>query len=171
MLSSKLRRVALSVAGCAFALLVAFALLHHFRHVKPVVAGDRVPSLDMTSLSGRSVVLTPLKRGVTVYNVFTTWCPSCREETPALAKLADKLRRQGVQFVGIDQGEPAAPIAAFALQFGISYPIVVDNGHLSNAVLGARVIPRTIVVKDGVVKAIAVGPITPHALETMIGTV
>lgn len=165
------RRVAAPLIACVVFLLAGAFVLHHFRRVKAVTAGDRVPALAMTGLNGGPVTLRPLTRGVTVYNIFATWCPSCREEMPALSRAARMLRARGIQVIGIDQDESAGSIEAFVAHFGISYPIVVDTGHVSNAVLGARVIPQTVVVKDGIVKAIAVGPITTRALEHMIGTV
>lgn len=174
MLSSKQRRrAAPPLIACALALLAVAAIVvhHHFDRVRAVKTGDRVPALAMMSLNGDPVTLRPLEHGITVYNIFTTWCPGCREETPGFARIAQRLRARGVRVVGIDQGEPSAPIASFATQFGLDYPIVIDTGHVSNAVLGARVIPQTVVVKDGVVTSIAVGPITPQTLEAMIGTV
>ena len=162
-------RIAGTIIAIAIVLVLgAHALRHHAR--APVKAGDRVPALQVVDLSGAPVTLNP-GRGVVVYNVFTTWCPSCKEETPAFARAAERLRSRGVQVVGIDQGEGAQAISSFADRFRMRYPIVIDTTHVTNAVLGARVIPQTVVVKDGIVKAIAVGPITPDELDRMIGAV
>ena len=173
MLSAKHRRPLVpALVACAFVVLVlAVYAVHHSHHIRAVKAGDRVPAFTMTDLQGTPVTMQPLQHGVTVYNIFTSWCPGCREETPAFARFADRLRARGVQVVGIDQGEPATSIETFEQQFNVRYPIVVDTDHLSNAIFGARVIPQTVVVKDGVVKAIAVGPLTPEDVEAMIGTV
>lgn len=163
------RRVAAVILACALVFGIGLYLRHHHA-VAAVHTGDRIPTMAFSDLRGAPVTLQP-QRGVTVYNVFTSWCPSCKEETPALARAADGLRERGIRIIGIDQGESPGAVASFVGRYGVPYPILVDTSRVTNAVLGARIIPETVVVRDGIVKAIAVGPITPEQLEQMIGTV
>lgn len=163
-------RVAAALLACIAVLALGFyaARRHHVVHA--VKAGDRAPVMEVSDLRGAPVTLQS-DRGITVYNVFTSWCPSCREETPALARAAGSLRARGIRLIGIDQGESAGAVSSFVDRYRLTYPILVDTSHVTNQVLGARVIPETVVVKDGIVKAIAVGPITPEQLDQLIGTV
>ena len=150
------------LAAAAF----GYRLLHH-HGAHPVRTGEPLPALSLVGLDGNAVRIGP-QHGTVVYNVFTTWCPSCRAETPALARAAATLRKHGIEMIGIDQGEPASAVSAFAVEFRLGYPIVVDPDRQTNALLGARVIPETIIVRDGVVRAISVGPLEGDALQRLV---
>lgn len=152
--------------GLLVAAALGYRLLHHHA-AHPVRTGEPLPALSLVGLDGNSVRIGP-QRGTIVYNVFTTWCPSCRAETPALARAAAALHKHGIEMIGIDQGEPASAVSAFASEFQVGYPIVVDPDRQTNTLLGARVIPETIVVRDGVVRAISVGPLEGDALERLV---
>lgn len=134
----------------------------------PARVNEAVRSMRYTALDGSSVNLAAGQRGTYVYNVFTTWCPSCREELPAFSKLARRLQARGVKVVGIDQAEAAPKIADFAREQGLAYPVVIDADRTSNAVLGANLIPTTVVVRDGIVRAQWSGPLAPGDLERLV---
>ena len=146
----------------------ALVLRYHYHHgIHPVRPGEALPALNLVALDGSSIQVKPT-HGTVVYNVFATWCPPCREETPTIARAAVTLQKHGIRVVGIDQGEPASAVNAFAKEFGLGYPIVVDPDHQTNVLLGARVIPETIVVRDGVVRAMAVGPLDQDSLDRLV---
>jgi thiol-disulfide isomerase/thioredoxin len=129
-------------------------------------AGDRLPNVPLQNVDGGAVALgNGLSRGVVVYNVFASWCPPCRAETPDVVRASGALARDGVRFVGIDQGESTQTVIAFTRAFGIHYTVLVDASHATTTELGARVIPETIVVRDGVVRNILLGPQTAPEIE------
>lgn len=165
MVQARQRWLPLILGVLAAAALTVLARHHHGSH--PVKTGETLPALSLVALDGRDVQLGP-KHGTVVYNVFTTWCPSCRAETPSLARAAAALRKHGIEMIGIDQGEQASAVSAFVDEFRVGYPVVVDPNRQTNALLGARVIPETIVVRDGVVRAMAVGPLDGDALQKLV---
>lgn len=131
----------------------------HFHH-HVLRAGDRLVSIQLSSLYGESYTLSPV-RSPTVINVFATWCTPCREETPGFASVAHGLRARGIRVVGIDQEESAAAVSAFAQQFALPYPVYIDTSGVTHDLLGARVIPTTILVNsDGVIVWEHAGPLT-----------
>ncbi len=131
--------------------------------------GQPLPALSFTNIDGSAQTIGPstLPARVTVLNIFTSWCPSCKEETPALAAAARTLHRNGIAVIGIDQDEPASAVALFSQEHGLTYPILIDTSRASTTVLGARIIPQTIVVKNGVVSHIAVGPLTEAQIVSL----
>ena len=135
---------------------------------RPVRTGERFPALAFSDLDGKAVVTANPPSGIVVYNVFATWCVPCREETPELRRAAAEFAKRGIRVVGIDQGEPSGAVAAFAQEFGLGYPLLVDTTHQTSQVLGARVIPETIVVRDGIVRSISVGPMTSSDFERVV---
>lgn len=138
---------------------------------QPVRPGDRMRPLRLTAVDGSSMTFDPQSlQGTTVFNVFTSWCPSCRAEAPDIADAAREFSSRGVRFVGIDQAEPLSVAARLRDAEGLPFPVFVDESALSKTVLGARMIPTTVVVKNGVVTGVAYGPLTRNQLSTLVHT-
>lgn len=139
--------------------------------VAPLRPGDSVPTLRFTALDGTAAAIFDpgALRGTTVFNVFTSWCPSCREEAPALARVAATLQPRGVRFVGVDQAEPPQTVRALVAEQHLPYDVVIDDsGAVSKQLFGARMIPTTVVVKDGRVTGVAYGPLTEAQMRTLV---
>jgi thiol-disulfide isomerase/thioredoxin len=145
------------VALVALALVGARAVRHMHHHV--LHTGDRLVPIQLSSLYGAPYTLERSRRP-TIINVFATWCTPCREETPGFAAAAAGLRARGFDIVGIDQQESAAAVSAFAREFALPYPVYIDTSGITHDLLGARVIPTTIVVNaDGVIVWEHAGPL------------
>ncbi|HEY8313042.1 MAG TPA: TlpA disulfide reductase family protein [Candidatus Baltobacteraceae bacterium] len=113
---------------------------------RPLHVGDRLTSLKLTGLDGKTTWLSN-QGHPQIINVFATWCTECKAETPALARVASTLKSKGVQLIGIDQAETGTVVEQFAQSNGLRYPIYLDaGGGVTHTVLGARFIPTTIVV-------------------------
>ena len=146
------------------ALVVAAAVLlavHHARdHVRLLHPGDRLAGIRVASLNGMPVALG--RTGHTrIINIFATWCTECIAEMPDLAAAARKLQQRGVDVIGIDQEESSSKVEQFAQQYGLSYPLYIDNDGITHAALGARYIPTTIVVAaDGTILSEHIGPLS-----------
>lgn len=54
----------------------------------PAGAGAPLPDTPFLDAQGKSVKLADLASGVTVVNLWATWCAPCRAEMPTLARLA-----------------------------------------------------------------------------------
>src|SRR5579863_2195270 len=134
----------------------------------PVGAGQPFPKLTFQTLDGSTEILTPAPGRVTFVNVFATWCPPCKAETPDLAAFAKAESGRGVDVVGIDQEETPDAVDAFRQAFGTTYPMVIDTGRITKDLLGARIIPRTLVVDGhGIVRAEVSGPMTRAQMDQL----
>ena len=134
---------------------------------KALRVNDAMRPLALRTLDDKPVTLTGHERSVVVYNIFTTWCGSCREEAAEVARASTELARKGIITIGIDQGESPQAIASYAQTFGASYPMVIDDDRATNAAFGISFIPTTVVVRDGVVRAIVSGPLRARELIAM----
>jgi thiol-disulfide isomerase/thioredoxin len=133
-----------------------------------VQVGQALPQMSFADLDGTTKPLTLTTGRVTFVNVFATWCPPCKAETPDLTAFAARMSAKGVDVIGIDQEETQAQVRAFAEHYGIRYPIVIDTGRETKDVLGARIIPRTIVVDGkGIVRAVISGPMTADQMTKL----
>lgn len=153
------------LAGAALAafILGAARVEQHFHH-HVLHTGDRLLPIAVSSLYGGSYTFTPAQRP-TVINIFATWCTPCREETPGFAAAAKDLRAHGVDIVAIDQEESADAVTRFVKEFDLPYRVYIDTSGVTHDLLGARVIPTTIVVNaQGIIVWEHAGPLTAAQL-------
>jgi thiol-disulfide isomerase/thioredoxin len=61
-----------------------------------------------------------------VVNLFGSWCPPCKAEAPDLATFAEQ--NPDAQVVGIACEDTQDAAEDFMAQFGLSYPLVLDDG-------------------------------------------
>ena len=61
-----------------------------------------------------------------VVNLFGSWCPPCNAEAPDLATFAKD--NPGAQVVGIASEDTQQAAEDFMAQYGLTYPLVVDDG-------------------------------------------
>ena len=166
-----MQRVALRRAGALIAIpviLVAAAVgIRHISRQHPASPGKPLPVISLIDLSGAPATVRP-QAGTTLYNVFATWCAPCAIEMPALSSAAPRLRARGISIVGIDQGDSIESVRSFAARYDLRYPILIDDDKRTNTLLGARIIPETVLVRDGIVVQIFVGPLSPATLDELV---
>ena len=154
-------------AACVIAMVFAAGGCGFHLHPSATV-GKPLPDLAFTTLDGSSEQLQPTHGRITFVNVFATWCPPCKAETPDLVAFAAAWKGRGVDVVGIDQEETAPLVEAFRARYGITYPTLIDSSRQTKDQLGARVIPHTIVIDGtGVVRAIVSGPMTRSQMDDL----
>jgi thiol-disulfide isomerase/thioredoxin len=119
-----------------------------------VVLGQPAPDFKLTTLDGKAVTLADYRGKTLVINVWGSWCPPCRIETPDLVAEA-KADGAQVAFLGIDTTETASVARAFTAAKGVTYPQVVTTADSAFARdYDIRNYPTTIVIDpQGVVRA------------------
>lgn len=113
-----------------------------------------VPGFDTAALKG----------GVTVVNVFASWCIPCRDEHPLLVTLKE---RSGARLFGINQRDVPENARAFLTELGNPYDAIgTDSDARVSIDWGVYGVPETFVVDaNGVITFKHVGPITLETLE------
>jgi thiol-disulfide isomerase/thioredoxin len=172
-------RVGALIVGILVVVAAIFAFAHRgrvatsLRHAmlgqgSPIAVGKPFPALDLTSPEGAPVHFTPAPGKVTIVNVFATWCPPCRAETPAFANFSKSPASRGVDITAIDRAETAQKVDAFRHDYGLTFPYFIDDGSATKDILGARAMPVTIVVDGrGIVRADIAGPLTVDRLDAL----
>lgn len=186
----KLTAVALAatiaLAGCA-----DDPLAQQFRQGdnKNYIAGDgtvtefqnpasRLSSNPWASIteSGGVISSTDLVGQVVVLNFWYAGCAPCRAEAKDLQVIKTEFAKQGVQVLGVNVRDTAPTILAFARNFKIDYPSIVDasSGDVLLAYTGIvtpQAVPTTIVLDSkGRVSARILGRFEPSILRTLIKT-
>lgn len=104
---------------------------------------------------------------VVVVNFWYASCPPCREEAPDLESLRAQYEGDDVAFVGVNVSDDAGTARAFATEFGVGYPSIIDvddNGvqlAFADGILRPNSVPTTLILdREGRVAARLSGLIT-----------
>ncbi len=135
----------------------------------PARIGAPIGNFTLTDLSGKQVQLSDYAGRPVLLNAWATWCPPCQAEMPDLNAYYQAHRSQGFVILAINAGETSAQASAFATRLGLSFPILLDPTEALMDTLHIADFPTSILVgRDGVVKAIHVGRLTPAMLQKEI---
>lgn len=82
--------------------------------------GAPVPAITLPNIAGGTLPLRDPHGRVTVLVVFAAWCDPCRENLPAIERLA---RSSHAPFLGIDELESPAKARALVSEYGVTFPV------------------------------------------------
>jgi thiol-disulfide isomerase/thioredoxin len=140
----------------------------------PVAEREILPPITGALLQGGNFDSRELRGMVVVYNVWGSWCAPCREEAPALRKLAKQTRPDGVRFIGINVRDNDASALAFERRYEIPYPSI-RTGDSQDALLAfgpklpPSAVPSTMIVdREGRLAARVIGKITYGTLSALM---
>lgn len=92
-----------------------------------LTAGSKAPAFELKTLDGKTFSLTDaLSGGPVVLAFFKVSCPTCQYTLPFLERLHKAYGKNGVTLVGVSQND-AKDTAAFNKEFGISFPVLLDD--------------------------------------------
>ena len=129
----------------------------------------RTRLFTLKATDGRTVRLSDYRGKTLVLNVWATWCPPCREETPDLVKAYSSLAGPNVAFLGVDDTEQAPIVRAFVADKGVPYPQAIDTEKTFSNAYDIRYFPTTFVIdRDGIIRARNIDIVTPAMLHDFV---
>jgi thiol-disulfide isomerase/thioredoxin len=112
-------------------------------------AADRgeISELAMPALDGREWKLSDHRGKVVLLNFWATWCPPCRAEVPALARISREYTGR-VEVVGVSLDEGAREVRRFVTAYKVPYPILMPPPDDSLAA-AVQSLPTTLLIDAG----------------------
>lgn len=124
----------------------------------PALAAAGVPGFTTSDLKGK---------GVTLVNVFASWCVPCRDEHPLLMQLS---KRGDIRIFGINNKDKAEDAMRFLTRLGQPYAAIgTDENGRTSIDWGVYGVPETFIVdNDGIIRFKQIGPVSPAIIDAVI---
>jgi len=156
-------------AFIALVALLAVGLSLNPREVPSPLVGKPAPDFTVPQLHEPEKTFSPkdMLGKVWLFNVWASWCVSCREEHPLLVEFA---KSGAVPIVGLDYKDKREDGQRWLARFGNPYQVVpFDADGRVGINYGVYGVPETYLIdKTGVIRFKQIGPITPEVLEKKI---
>jgi peroxiredoxin len=122
-----------------------------------VEIGKEAPDFTLPDINGKQVGLSEFKGKVVMLDFFASWCPPCRQEVPDFVELQKAYGDNGLAVVGVALVN-MQEAKDFAVKFSINYPVLIDDGNVSNLYGPIRSIPTTFILdKNGKIVKLYIG--------------
>jgi cytochrome c biogenesis protein CcmG/thiol:disulfide interchange protein DsbE len=132
--------------------------------------GKPAPEFARIALDGTPVEPSTMRGKVVVLEFFARYCVPCRTAMPA-AQAAHQQRPLAL-FVGVSEDDAADTAASVARSYGVTFPIVHDQGKALAGRLRVSDLPATIVIDAaGVVRWVGGEASTTEELTRVIDSV
>ncbi|TMG60741.1 MAG: TlpA family protein disulfide reductase [Chloroflexi bacterium] len=130
--------------------------------------GAPAPDFEWTSLDGQTLRLSTYRGKVVVVNFWATWCPPCREEMPALQRVAAS--EPDVIVLEVDLMEPGDKARSFLDSLGLDrLQPVLDGDGATTRRFGVLSLPSTFFVdKTGVIRHLELTAMSEAQIRTGI---
>ncbi len=131
------------------------------------IEGRAAPDFRLAALDGSTAALTSFRGKFVLLNFWASWCGPCRGETPDLQALQARAGGDHFTVIGVNQQESPGDARAFASEFGVTYPVLLDRaGDVSTAYGVDRGLPVSFLVgPDGVIRKVFLGRVSAQALH------
>ena len=115
--------------------------------------------VKLSNTAGRYVRLDDFRGKIVFLNFWTTWCPSCRTEMPAMERLHRKLSGKNFAMVTVNIKESASQVKNFFEKYKLTFTALLDTTGEVSAGFGIRGIPTTFILdKSGTIIGSITGP-------------
>ena len=139
------------------------------REIPSPLINQPAPTFTLQQLQspGKSFSPADMRGQVWLFNVWASWCVSCREEHPVFVELA---KSNLVPIVGLNYKDKSADALQWLMQFGNPYVLsAIDLDGRVGIDYGVYGVPETYVIdKQGVIRMKHIGPVTPKILQDKI---
>lgn len=138
------------------------------------IVGHLAPDFTLQTAVGQTVALSDVinEAGAAgqpvVLNFWASWCAPCRVEMPNFQQASVQFNGR-IAFLGINQGEDSQTITDFGNEFGVTYPLLVDQDSRVNRLYAVSGLPTTLFIDhNGVVREVVIGILSEAVLQSRV---
>jgi peroxiredoxin len=108
---------------------------------------EPAPAFSVTTPDGSSLSLQDLKGKLVLLNFWATWCEPCREEMPAMERLARTYRERGLAVLAISvDRDGASVVRPFLKRHDVTFLVGLDPEQTVARLYRVWALPSTIIV-------------------------
>ena len=134
-----------------------------------LAVGNRAPAFAVETLDRVTIKLSDLRGRITLLNFWGTWCGPCRREMPEFQKAYEEWKARGFEILAIAYNDTEAAMEDFRADFGLSFPLALDESGEINDDYGIQTRPSSYLLdKDGVILARHFGIMTEAQLSELL---
>ncbi len=102
--------------------------------------GQRAPDFTASTLDGQTVSLSDFRGQVILVNFWATWCDPCRAEMPDFQTIYNLHQQDGFVVLAVNDRESKDDVQKFVDQFGLKFPVVLDQtGVIRDQLYGSAI--------------------------------
>lgn len=125
------------------------------------------PDFTLDLVGGGKVTLADLRGKVVLVNFWTSWCPPCRKEMPAIESVYRSYKDLGLVVIGLNltAQDSKQEAASFAQKIGVTFPIALDLDNSVGILYRVIALPTSFFIdRKGVIRSVIVGGPMSEAL-------
>jgi len=125
---------------------------------KADLAGKDALAFDIKALDGKSYSLAKLKDKPVLLDFWATWCGPCRKAMPAVEKMYQDFKEQGLVVLAVDAGEERAVVEEFLKKTPMPYPVALSGESKITESYHVGAFPTFVMIgRDGKIAAHLIG--------------
>ncbi|MFK7696472.1 thiol-disulfide oxidoreductase ResA [Paenibacillus sp. HJGM_3] len=128
--------------------------------------GSTAPNFSLQGMDGKTHELSDYRGKVVVVNFWGSWCEPCYTEMPAIQNSYAKWKDRGVEVLGLNLDESPVTIQNFMKQYGLTFPVLIDNELRMRDKYHVKNYPTTFFIDgNGKIERIQIGGMDEAYLE------
>jgi len=130
-------------------------------------SGFQAPDFTLNTIDGQNIKLSDLRGKAVIVNFWASWCPPCRTEMPALERVYQRYKNNGLVILAVNSTVQDSRKTAqdFVSQNNLNFPVPLDDSGLVTRLYRVQSLPTTFFINaDGVIDEIVIGGPMAEAL-------
>ncbi|MDX2078333.1 MAG: cytochrome c biogenesis protein CcdA [bacterium] len=137
-----------------------------------LAVGLTAPDFSATTATGETLRLADLRGKTVLLNFWFTTCEPCKSEMPAFQNAYEANNSDKFVVIAVNREESAEAITAFADEYALTFPLVVDTSGALQTRYNIIGYPTTYLINpDGVIINIQAGPLSSDRLAEWLSAV
>ncbi len=140
-----------------------------------VRVGGIAPDFSLSDLNGEMHSLGEHRGEAVILNFWTTWCPPCRFEMPALQQAFERHSDQGfvILAVNLTESDDRVLVGPYQEELALTFPILLDlESKVSGELYRVLGLPTSVFIdRSGIVREIFIGAIPLDELESKVRSI